>query len=141
MKKVPKPKLTVRKQPGREPKLSLLPPELTREDNAERMANMEQTIEQVVKKFANLPDDSHQNQTMDADMQDYVDQRAQTSSGSYSLEKIGIAPETNLISTYNTRLTPTIPEIEAKIDLETKTRNDAERLRKGNIQDVATLAI
>uniref|UniRef100_A0A915KBT5 Uncharacterized protein n=1 Tax=Romanomermis culicivorax TaxID=13658 RepID=A0A915KBT5_ROMCU len=62
---------------------------------------MEQTIEQVAKKLVNLPDDSDQNQTMDADMQDYVDQRAQMSSGSSSLEKIGIAPKTNLISTYN----------------------------------------
>uniref|UniRef100_A0A915JHF4 Uncharacterized protein n=1 Tax=Romanomermis culicivorax TaxID=13658 RepID=A0A915JHF4_ROMCU len=68
MKKLSKPKLTVRKQLGRRPKLSLLPPE----DNAERMANMEQRIEQVAKKLANLPDDSDQNQTMDADMQDYV---------------------------------------------------------------------
>uniref|UniRef100_A0A915KA19 Uncharacterized protein n=1 Tax=Romanomermis culicivorax TaxID=13658 RepID=A0A915KA19_ROMCU len=88
MKKVLKPKLTVWKQPGREPKLSLLPSELTREDNAEQMANMEETIEQVAKKFANLPDDSNQNQTVDADMQDYVDQRAQTSSGSSSIEKL-----------------------------------------------------
>uniref|UniRef100_A0A915K3P1 Uncharacterized protein n=1 Tax=Romanomermis culicivorax TaxID=13658 RepID=A0A915K3P1_ROMCU len=114
---------------------------------------MEETIEQVAKKFANLPDDGNQNQTMDADMQDYVDQtmdadmqdyvdqRAQTSSGSSSLEKIGIASERNLISTYNPRLRPTIPEIHAKIDLKTKMRNQAERLRKGNIQEVATLAI
>uniref|UniRef100_A0A915JBG3 Uncharacterized protein n=1 Tax=Romanomermis culicivorax TaxID=13658 RepID=A0A915JBG3_ROMCU len=102
---------------------------------------MEETIEQVAKKFANLPDDSDQNQTMDADMQDYVDQRMQTSLGSSSFEKIGIASETNLISTYNPGLMPTIPEIDAKMDLETKTRNETERVRKGNIQDVATLAI
>uniref|UniRef100_A0A915HLK2 Uncharacterized protein n=1 Tax=Romanomermis culicivorax TaxID=13658 RepID=A0A915HLK2_ROMCU len=101
MKKVSKPKSTICKQPVRPPKLALLPPELTREDNAERMANMEETMEQLAKKFANLPDDSDQNQTMDADMQDYVDQRAQTSPGSSSFEKIGIASETNGISTYN----------------------------------------
>uniref|UniRef100_A0A915L3M3 Uncharacterized protein n=1 Tax=Romanomermis culicivorax TaxID=13658 RepID=A0A915L3M3_ROMCU len=78
MKKASKPKLTVRKQLVRWPKETSLPPELTREDNAEQMANMEETIEQVAKKFENLPDDSDQNQTMDASTQDYVDQRAQT---------------------------------------------------------------
>uniref|UniRef100_A0A915I354 Uncharacterized protein n=1 Tax=Romanomermis culicivorax TaxID=13658 RepID=A0A915I354_ROMCU len=142
MKKVSKPKLTIRKQPGRRLKLSLVHPELAREDNAKGMANMEETIEQVAKKFVSLLDNGDRNQTMDADMQDYVDQRAQTSSGSSSsFEKIGIAWETNLVSTYNQRLMPTIPEIDAKVDLEMKTRNEAERLRKGNIQDVATLTI
>uniref|UniRef100_A0A915KSK7 Uncharacterized protein n=1 Tax=Romanomermis culicivorax TaxID=13658 RepID=A0A915KSK7_ROMCU len=92
MKKVPKPKLTVWKQPGREPKLSLLLPELAREDNAEQMANMEETIEQVAKKFANLPDD-----------------------------------RTNLVLTYNPRLTLTLQEIDAKLEIETKTRNENER--------------
>uniref|UniRef100_A0A915J1M3 Uncharacterized protein n=1 Tax=Romanomermis culicivorax TaxID=13658 RepID=A0A915J1M3_ROMCU len=38
-------------------------------------------------------------------------------------------------------LMPAIPEIDAKIDIETKTRNETERLKNGNIQDVATLAI
>uniref|UniRef100_A0A915JYI9 Uncharacterized protein n=1 Tax=Romanomermis culicivorax TaxID=13658 RepID=A0A915JYI9_ROMCU len=103
---------------------------------------MEETIEQVAKKFANLPADSDRNQTMDVDTQDYVDQRAQTSLGSSSsFEKIGIAPEVNSVSIYNSRLTPTIPEIDAKLDIETKTRNENERVRNGNIQDVATLAI
>uniref|UniRef100_A0A915HQ38 Uncharacterized protein n=1 Tax=Romanomermis culicivorax TaxID=13658 RepID=A0A915HQ38_ROMCU len=39
------------------------------------------------------------------------------------------------------KLRPTIPEIDAKMDLETKMRNEMERLKKGNYQDVATLAI
>uniref|UniRef100_A0A915KBG6 Uncharacterized protein n=1 Tax=Romanomermis culicivorax TaxID=13658 RepID=A0A915KBG6_ROMCU len=128
MKKVSKPKLTLQKQQERRPKVSLLPPELAREDNAKQMANMEETIEQVAKKSANLLDNSDQNQIMDADTQDYVDQRAQTSScSSSSLEKIGIAPEVNLVSIYNPRLTPTIPEIDPKIDIETKTRNENEK--------------
>uniref|UniRef100_A0A915KP21 Uncharacterized protein n=1 Tax=Romanomermis culicivorax TaxID=13658 RepID=A0A915KP21_ROMCU len=102
MKEATKPKLTVQKQPVRRPKLTSLPPELTREDNTKQMANMEKTIEQVAKKFANLPDDSDRNQTTDAGMQDYVDQRAQMASGSsLSFEKIGLASKTNLISTYN----------------------------------------
>uniref|UniRef100_A0A915KQB8 Uncharacterized protein n=1 Tax=Romanomermis culicivorax TaxID=13658 RepID=A0A915KQB8_ROMCU len=71
-------------QPGRRPKLSLLQPELAKEDNAEGIANMEETIEQVAKKFANLLDDSDRDQTMDPDTQEYVDQRAQTSSRSSS---------------------------------------------------------
>uniref|UniRef100_A0A915I0J7 Uncharacterized protein n=1 Tax=Romanomermis culicivorax TaxID=13658 RepID=A0A915I0J7_ROMCU len=79
MKKATKPKLTVQKQPMRLPKLTSLPPELTREDNAKQMANMEKTIEQVAKKFVNLRDDSDGNQTTDAGTQDFVDQRAQTS--------------------------------------------------------------
>uniref|UniRef100_A0A915HWI8 Uncharacterized protein n=1 Tax=Romanomermis culicivorax TaxID=13658 RepID=A0A915HWI8_ROMCU len=139
MKKVSKPKLAFQKQQERRPKVSLLPPKLTREDNAKQMANMEETIEQVAKKSANLPDNSDRNQTMDADTQDYVDQRAQRSSGSSSsFEKIGIAPEVNLVSIYNPRLTPTIPEIDAKIDIETKTRNENERAQNAqhrNMED------
>uniref|UniRef100_A0A915JZR3 Uncharacterized protein n=1 Tax=Romanomermis culicivorax TaxID=13658 RepID=A0A915JZR3_ROMCU len=129
MKKVSKPKLTVRNQPGRGPKVSLLQPESAKEDHAEQMANLEATIEQVAKKFANLPDDSDRNQTMDADTYDYVDQRTQTSSYSVSsFEKISIAPEANLVSIYNPRQMRTISKIEAKIDIETKPRNEMERV-------------
>uniref|UniRef100_A0A915JBV0 Uncharacterized protein n=1 Tax=Romanomermis culicivorax TaxID=13658 RepID=A0A915JBV0_ROMCU len=45
------------------------------------------------------------------------------------------------IRTAKERLMPTIPEIDAKMDLEAKTRNETQRLNKGNYQDVATLAI
>uniref|UniRef100_A0A915IVN7 Uncharacterized protein n=1 Tax=Romanomermis culicivorax TaxID=13658 RepID=A0A915IVN7_ROMCU len=104
-------------------------PELAKEDHAKRMANLEATIEQVAKKFANLPDDSDRSQTMDADTYDYVDQRTH------------IAPEPNLVSIYNPRQTPTISKIDAKIDIEAKPMNETERVRNGNIQNVATLAI
>uniref|UniRef100_A0A915KTX5 Uncharacterized protein n=1 Tax=Romanomermis culicivorax TaxID=13658 RepID=A0A915KTX5_ROMCU len=100
--------------------------ELKKEDNGQRMANMEETIEQVARKFANLAEDSDHSQTMD--MRDHADQRAQTSSGSSSFEKIGISSETNYISISNPQLTPTIPEIDAKIDFEIKVRNEVERL-------------
>uniref|UniRef100_A0A915LBF0 Uncharacterized protein n=1 Tax=Romanomermis culicivorax TaxID=13658 RepID=A0A915LBF0_ROMCU len=78
---------------------------------------------------------------MDADTWDHAGQRAQRSSGSSSFEKIGISLEMNYVSISNPRLTQTIPEIDAKIDLEIKARNGVERLKKGNIQAVATLAI
>uniref|UniRef100_A0A915JWP0 Uncharacterized protein n=1 Tax=Romanomermis culicivorax TaxID=13658 RepID=A0A915JWP0_ROMCU len=116
--------------------------ELTKEDHAERMANMEATIEQVAKKFANLPHDSDRDQTIDADIYDYMDQRIQTSSDTVSLfEKISIPPETNVVSFYNSRHTPTIPKIEAKIIIEAKLKNETKKITNGNIQDVATLAI
>uniref|UniRef100_A0A915K5W0 Uncharacterized protein n=1 Tax=Romanomermis culicivorax TaxID=13658 RepID=A0A915K5W0_ROMCU len=35
----------------------------------------------------------------------------------------------------------TIPKIDAKIDIETKPKNEMERITNGNVQDVATLAI
>uniref|UniRef100_A0A915JKC2 Uncharacterized protein n=1 Tax=Romanomermis culicivorax TaxID=13658 RepID=A0A915JKC2_ROMCU len=103
---------------------------------------MEATIEQVAKKLANLSDDSDRNQTIDADIYDYVDQRIQTSSDSVSsFEKISIAPETNMVSIYNPRHMPTISKIDTKIDIEVKSKNETERITNGNIQDVATLAI
>uniref|UniRef100_A0A915J9S9 Uncharacterized protein n=1 Tax=Romanomermis culicivorax TaxID=13658 RepID=A0A915J9S9_ROMCU len=103
---------------------------------------MEATIEQVAKKFANLSDDSHRNQTIDADIYDYVDQRIQTSSDSVSsYEKISIAPETNVVSIYNPRHRPTISKIDTKIDIEVKPKNEMERITNGNIQGIATLAI
>uniref|UniRef100_A0A915JRU9 Uncharacterized protein n=1 Tax=Romanomermis culicivorax TaxID=13658 RepID=A0A915JRU9_ROMCU len=49
--------------------------------------------------------------------------------------------ETNHALTSNPGLTLTIPQIDTKRDLEIKARNEIERLKKGNIQDVATLAI
>uniref|UniRef100_A0A915I2W7 Uncharacterized protein n=1 Tax=Romanomermis culicivorax TaxID=13658 RepID=A0A915I2W7_ROMCU len=38
-------------------------------------------------------------------------------------------------------LKPTIAKIDEKVDLELKTRKEAKPIKKGNIQDVATLAI
>uniref|UniRef100_A0A915HSL2 Uncharacterized protein n=1 Tax=Romanomermis culicivorax TaxID=13658 RepID=A0A915HSL2_ROMCU len=103
---------------------------------------MEATIEQVVKKFANLPDDSNRDQTIDADIYDYVDQRIQMSSDSVSsFEKISIPSETNGVSFYNSRHMLTIQKIDAKIDIKAKPKNKMERTTNGNFQDVATLAI
>uniref|UniRef100_A0A915JIE4 Uncharacterized protein n=1 Tax=Romanomermis culicivorax TaxID=13658 RepID=A0A915JIE4_ROMCU len=101
MKKSLKLKLTVRKQPVKQPKLTSLPLELTKEDNGQRMANMEEIDEQVARKFTNLAEDSDHSQTMDADTWDHTDHRAQTSSGSSSFEKIGISWETNYVSISN----------------------------------------
>uniref|UniRef100_A0A915JRX6 Uncharacterized protein n=1 Tax=Romanomermis culicivorax TaxID=13658 RepID=A0A915JRX6_ROMCU len=67
MKKSSKPKLTVWKQPVRRPKSTSLPLELTKEINRQQITNMEETIDQVAKKFANSGDDSDQSQTMDID--------------------------------------------------------------------------
>uniref|UniRef100_A0A915J5R7 Uncharacterized protein n=1 Tax=Romanomermis culicivorax TaxID=13658 RepID=A0A915J5R7_ROMCU len=49
--------------------------------------------------------------------------------------------ETNYLSTGNSRVTTTIAEIDEKVDLELKSRKEAEQIKRGNIQDVATFAI
>uniref|UniRef100_A0A915JA29 Uncharacterized protein n=1 Tax=Romanomermis culicivorax TaxID=13658 RepID=A0A915JA29_ROMCU len=85
---------------------------------------MEETINQVAKKFTNLADDSDQSQTLDIDTRDYMDQRVQMSSGSSSFQKIGISLEMNYASTCDSQPIPKIPQIDAKMDVEVKVRNE-----------------
>uniref|UniRef100_A0A915IDS9 Uncharacterized protein n=1 Tax=Romanomermis culicivorax TaxID=13658 RepID=A0A915IDS9_ROMCU len=80
------PKLGVQKQLIQQSKSKLMMLELSKEDFKKRMANMDETVKEIEKKFINSVEDTDQAAELDAG--DQMNQIAQTSSDSSSFDKI-----------------------------------------------------
>uniref|UniRef100_A0A915IHH3 Uncharacterized protein n=1 Tax=Romanomermis culicivorax TaxID=13658 RepID=A0A915IHH3_ROMCU len=94
------------KQPLRQSKSTSFLLKLTKEDSRQQITNIEETIEQVARKFINSIEDNDQAVNIEAG--DHMNQMTQTSSGSSSLDKITTSAETNYLWSSNSQLTRTI---------------------------------